>query len=411
MKLTNILLSLSLLATQAHAAEETVIWNNEKGNAAHTGYYNVTTNPAKFHLLWTRKFEHKGDTDRMDASQPILTSDKFYFSISDATNSCHYNGVYALNPSTGDIIWQSLFSDTAMLAGPVYDNGHLYLTQYLKDKTHALITALDANTGVVQFATPANLTIPDYNRLPVLFDKHLYISDDTITYNSITYTQYSFDTATGNLVWSQLAGDPILEPTVSDRYVIRRNVAGIDVLNRLTGSDKFTITADDNGNLLEDDTIPMWDEKRQLVYVVVYTNNGKHAPPPPPQLAAFDISQRQVKWKIPLSYVRDFILADDALYFFDNTEIYEIDPDTGSIAISWTPLVHDRITNMRVTSDMIFITGMSTLYAVSRKTHQIVWQTSIGQYFDTDGYIAIDDHRLYLVSNYRSITIMAFAIN
>ncbi len=59
MKFTNLILPLTLLATPAFSSATTSIWNNDGGNAAHTGYFDVKTDPINLKCYGTEICNNK----------------------------------------------------------------------------------------------------------------------------------------------------------------------------------------------------------------------------------------------------------------------------------------------------------------------------------------------------------------
>jgi len=316
---------------------------------------------------------------------PVITDHLFYLTVRLYTFS-EMNGLYALNPATGELAWNVPFERDKMWPDNfVYDHGNIIWQTYMNGKDSYLITALNAETGTLTYTN--NIARKNGTAefgAQVAYDHHLYFGDNM-------NQMYSLNADTGTTDWVVPAGnvgkhEAIGSLTASKNYLFRSNISGIDVINRKTG-EKFFIRTTLNTDSRALDQI--WDETRQTLYVI---SNGQHES----ELVAVDIEQRLVEWKLPLLIPDQLVLADDTLYVHDvsNTSntMYEVNAITGKV--NWSIPFGGGFGDMLATSDMIFFSSYrGTTTAISRKSHEIIWTILEG------GKISMDHNRLYIMGS------------
>ncbi len=391
MKISTLLLSLLLVSTQATAA--TSLWNGESGNAAHAGYMDVKTDPAKFKVVWNKKFIQSQTLDGLHFTNPAITDHMIYVLVKCYSHLFNpgITGIYALNSATGEVVWKNLFSDEDFFThDPVFDNGKLYwITHHL---TNFQLTAVDAETGVTRFTTATDYKTDRVGLSdPVMFDHHLYIGDDK-------GYQYSLSADTGQADWVVQAGDGTEQPTVTDDFVIRANYPGIDILNRQTGEKSF-MPVTDLTKFVEGG--PVWDEKSKTLYALFESQAMS-------ELSAIDLSQRIVKWKYTnKNDISDPVVAGDVIYFTDIYRLYEVNAVTGKV--TWSMMLDAGFHDLIVTPEMIFVsqTTEGQTRAILRKNHSVVWASRV------TGRLSMDSHRLYVLGavDFYGVDVTAIALN
>ncbi|HTM62937.1 MAG TPA: PQQ-binding-like beta-propeller repeat protein [Gammaproteobacteria bacterium] len=142
---------------------------------------------------------------------------------------------------------------------------------------------------------------------------------------------------------------------------------------------------------------PVIDDKTKSAYIVYM----KHPGDPRPQNAALfahDLSQNGVvRWEVPLQNLNtNPVVAGSEIYStqYDNTKLNAVNAVTGKILWTWSPendLINPDYPQL-ATNDVIFVVGNQKTYAVSRTTHQTVWETN------RVGKIAIGDGKLLIHS-------------
>ena len=396
MKCSTLLLPLILLSTQTYAAPATTVWNNFHGNAAHTGYMDTKTDPAKLKVVWSKSFYTEQLVDGLEYSTPSITDHIFYVTMKSYSHldNTGITGLYALNAATGETVWKNMFDRRDYFSSPpVFDNNKVFWLTGHVNNYH--LTAVDAETGIMKLSD--TLEVKDKLSTfasPVMFDHHLYIGDTK-------GFQYSVNSETGKVDWVVPAGDDKAIPTVSENYIFRNNYPGIDIINRQSG-DKYFLRTTDTEKYTE--TTPIWNEKNKTVYTASRTFHNSIS-----EISAIDTEQRMVKWKLTLNgYINQPVLAGDSLYVCDFRKLYEVNAITGKI--NWSTNVGESPSDMVATSDMVFIShmGFNDTVAISRETHKIVWT------YDKSGLLSLDKKRLYVISanaNFKGVDVSAIALN
>ena len=394
MKIGSLLLALCLLTHESYG--DIGIWTNFQKDAAHTGYVNAATASEKFQVTWEREFWQEGDRYVKGTTQGVVTDHLLIFTIVDFSNT---PGIYALDKKTGSTVWQKQLEKDSYLSGPVYANGSVYITQFQGSIEHdnGFIQAYDAETGALRYATPLSMKWYDTYQEPVIFNDHLYVAKRD--------QQYSINTQTGTVDWLQPAGDSNQLLTVTDNFIIRTHDTGIDVVNRLSGKLNFFLQGIDT-SIDWNKTAPIWDKKNQTVYVTLTPESDLQPGWVPTVLVAFDLKQKKVKWKLALPFVFQPAVADNKLYFSSDAKLYEVDALTG--AINWTWQSPTAAEELLVVGDHVFISDYhgNKTYAVSRTTHDKVWE------INAQGHMSADANTLYIISEgYVGARCTAVALN
>lgn len=392
MKLTTLLLPLFLISTQANAASATSLWNNEGGDAGHSGYVDVKTDPAKFKVVWNKSIVSTQEIDGLSLTNTTITDHMLYATVRVYSHlgDPGINGVYALNSATGETVWKiSSPASDYFSSCPVFYNGKIYWTT--EHQTNFLLTAVDAETGSPQLTSTLDYKagISELSD-PVMFDHHFYFGDKK-------GYQYSVSGDTGMIDWALQSGDETTEPTVVGDYVIRANYPGIDIINRQTGEKSF-IHVTDNQKFTE--STPVWDDKSKTLYVVASSLDAN-------ELNAIDLTQGIVKWKLSIKgYLAQPVVAGDVIYVCDFSTLYEVNAVTGKI--NWSLLIDKGFQDMIVTPDLVFVSpNDGKTRAISRKTHRVVWTSN------KTGKLSMDANRLYLIGNkdFSGVEVTAIALN
>lgn len=156
---------------------------------------------------------------------PIVVNDTLFANYNDVSN------VYAINPSTGNVIWKSpemLINRDAsgpglIDGGPIYSNGKLYIG------TQHGITCLSSKTGQILWS---NADGSDYYTTPVVDGGKVFVGTSmyqfTIPATPSTFAYKAIDANTGATIWKQLNG------TQSTGYPLASN--GVLIYNGLNGN-------------------------------------------------------------------------------------------------------------------------------------------------------------------------------
>ena len=402
----SILLPLTILTTaMSLTASAQGIWTTVQGNSAHTGFVNIKTNPANFHVLWSKQLYINRQTvdNGAQLASAVVTSDKLaYFDISyyyrvPARNSEKTGErlLMAIEQNTGNTSWILKRDPTMNFTSIAYDNDKILSFRTIYDNVG--VDVIRPDTGQIDFTIPVENADYQYNGLLADHNK-IYPSFNRLHIGKL----YSMDASTGKIDWvSQMSNDTSYTdktPVATPDYIVYNQYNGISVYDRQTGQFKFDITNPDYyGTSLPMFLLstPIYDAANNAIYEGYrYVPNGQWF------LAAFDLTNKKIKWTTPIENGNDGYpaLAGNDIYIVahakgDDGELQTLDPATGNIKWSWHPDTEDNLRRFSypiVTADLIFIQSYKYIYAISRQTHQKVWE------YASTGNMAIGNNILFI---------------
>lgn len=168
---------------------------------------------------------------------PVVVNDTLYANYDDIAS------VYAINATTGNIIWNSgnLFSSpnetgpSLSDGGPVYSNGKVYVN------SSSGIYCLNSTTGQVLWYNGNG--IDDYYTTPVVDGGKVFVGTYTYHYTGIpdTFAYKAIDGNTGATIWKQLTTESTAYPIACNGVVIFNDLQGnFTALDQNTGSQIWT---------------------------------------------------------------------------------------------------------------------------------------------------------------------------
>lgn len=324
----------SVSHTSANVAGGTILWSYPIGYHSITGGYNdpppvvngvvYTSEPANGvyalnattgALLW-----HSTAEPYVTDDAPTVANGAVYVSSFDDER------VFALNTATGDLLWlyqatDEIEASPAVAGGIVYAgarNGHIY--------------ALDAATGALLWSYQENVGVIGYS--PVVVAGVVYVSAERSSNDTFIF---AFNATTGALLWSHEGGGDFDPPAVVNGVVYTTSVGaststlGLAALNAATGT-------------------VLWTYQTSQHYVLSF-----------PEVAAGVVY---------------FGLSDGG----GNTDtLYAVNAAGGALLWSYTP---GTTVDGLVVADGIayYALNNGTLYAVSASNGSPIWQYSTGIY-------------------------------
>ena len=381
-----------------------------QGDNLHTGYADVKSDPAKLHTLWNKKLEihYPSDENRRRYNKfkqmqgVIVIDNTLYASISEyffdkktRTEVYPTSAIAALDTNTGNTKWQNIIGYEDEVSRPLHDGTRVLITGYANA---SYLKAYHSASGVLDYTNPVNGFTFD---APLAYHGNIYMQRVTSKIGEI----YSYNTTTGKLNWVQPSDSTNEHPpvfTMNDRALIQILRTGIEVRDPKTGQVSFTINLPKGIGINQaGHHYPIFDEKNNLVYHVFRdwnTDDGFWT------LVAIDLNTRSVKWmKANQSALQPTLAGNEMVtaeyYTTDKGEsvaLVILDAATGKEKWRWSPAnVHDNIDGYYLTTatqDLIFVPCQSKTIAISRKTHEKVWE------IDKRGELAIGDNKLFVVN-------------
>lgn len=376
-------LLLACLATNVYADN---VWVGPQANAGHTGYVPITTNPAKYHLLWEKKLEPTNIV-RYLPDEVILDHTVYYaydvYSPNNAylddvlvavdTNTGNEKWRTVLNPNQGFDYSQNLYYVNQSLYVRMNDDNNTYLYQFDLQNGKLLHPGLTVESGNIIAADEANFYVIKNDKLL----QQLNAVDLSVKW-SVPYQHDDYTAVRGYAVGAHY----LLEQY--DTFNSK-----IDLYDRQKGKLDASVDVKD---IPMSDLIryPVVDNDSNAAYFVL----GRH------QLSsrtlfAVDLVTHAIRWSLPNQNGSvNPVVANNVVYSVssDAQTLNAIDTKSGVVLWAWQ-LTNDSINTFKppvVTNDVIFIVGKSHTYAVSLATHQTVWES------EKAGRIAVGDNKLFI---------------
>lgn len=370
MKLRLLILGISFISQAAFASVE---WIPGHGNAGHTGYYDMQTNPANYHLLWTKKMGLNGDEYGNQLMSGVVVADnKLVYELSERDPNYKLSAyVVALDLESGNLQWRAnhdcLFMDISYSMGMI-----IYNAQYCSYR----IGAFDIANGRLLYSDVIPEPIGD-----------LIPYGDTVYYDNSNNNSYvAYNPKNTKVIWENKddSRTSIANVGVNNNYVVTQPLGygKLSVISRLKGDTLMTIEVSGNSDFWSS---PTMHDQGNVVYFKTRETNPSSNERPWSSLHAFDIGQRIEQWKVNMQDVYSFpVLTKDHVYsinYLDN-QILAINILNGKIDWTWTPPADDPVletfySQMVATNDVIFANSAKRIYAVSLATHKTVWQLDL----------------------------------
>lgn len=413
--------NLSLLACSillsTHLAYADTNWTNYQGNAAHTGYVSVKTNPANIKQTWTQSLNVEVPNDTRKPSgyflphSLVVVDNTVYVTVSELFYANPHedmlfpsSAVFALDMKTGQVKWERVLGDYQDAKAIVYDNGRVFVSIYDdKDETFHL-TAYLADSGEEDYRVPFT------DMYTVAANGNIYIKSKYLI---------GIDQRTGKLNWLRSIKENYNEavmPAVSDQYIILNGINSIGISDAKTGRHLFEITSKHAYYDQIHEKRVVYDAARHAAYEGFRSDlpGSSYA-----SLFAFDLTTKQVKWIADNDIAQPVLAGNDIFAFgygptddsnMDQMLLQALDADTGKVKWTWQASKQDSYTrsDLVATDDVVFIPFKNSTIAVSRNTHQVAWQT------DVTGSLALSGNSLIISRTNeltRSIELTNFSLN
>lgn len=377
------------LLLSANLAIADTNWTNFQGNAAHTGYIPVKTNPVNIKNLWQHTFNLEVPNDkRLPANVffyhgMVIVDGTAYFTMSEFFHvSNKSNDLYsaaaliAVDLKTGEMKWQQLLGDHHQALPPLYENGKIFVIELNEETDTYQLIAYDADSGKEDYRTA------------------IAGADDvlgSVAANGSLYSKWfnmdNVDERTGKLNWSKpysiRVKDIFSIPAVTDKYIIQNGLDMLDITDAKTGDPLFQINADHAYYDQVFTKLVVYDAARNTAYQGFRDTTGHSWS----SLYAFDLTTKQVKW-VSANDISQPVLAGNEIYTMGNSSdtgnnmnkmiLQSINADTGKTKWTWQSRNTDRFyahNNIVATDDVVFIPFQNSTVAVSRQTHDMVWES------------------------------------
>jgi len=319
-------------------------------------------NPASVHRLGVRWSHNFGD----DSFGTAVVNGIVYVGCG--------NTLYALNASTGALLWQyaSAFSDAAYGAWPAVADGIVYFGSGYPDDT---IYALNARTGALMWKYT---TLNAVHSSPAVADRVVYVS-------SSDGNLYALDANTGTLLWSYFIADPTSPAVANGVVYIGALVTGTFALDAMTGNllwqappygysspvvaDGTVYIGSNNNNLWALNAVTgatLWSYTTGgfVAQTTAVMNGRVYTPANDENLYALDANTGTLVWKYKISngVVSSPVAANGVIYIGSvNGTLYAFHALSGTLL--WTYVTGNSLFTSPAVANGVVFAGDRTLYA------------------------------------------------
>ena len=358
-RLTNY--NLSTLSPLSGASD----WGTFQGNAAHTGYVPVTLQASAFKPRW--KWDAPAYSGVQWTPSPLTTGAGMFYVSSGPSWSGGATGyeVFAYKEDDGSKVWSHSFGDLDYPSTnpPAFSGGRVFIAAGSQNSTNMF--AFDAATGGQDFKSQMASQWEHYYA-PTILNGIVY--SDGGTYGGM----FAFDTTTGGRKFfanaSQYDG---WTPAVDASHAYAYTAGSLSVYDNQTGALIGGI-ADPNysWNGYTTAGAPVLGAAN-TVYAGNLSDRAKNA------IVNFDTLNLAVRWSIKGAYSGNPAYAAGTLFAANNApvELEAVNETDGSKTWTWTPPAADGnfVSDVLVTSNLVFVSTSANTYAIDRSTHQAVW--------------------------------------
>ena len=335
------------------------------------------TSVSHLHLAW--KFR----TPFVVKSSPLVNNGTAYISAYDSAGH-----LYALDAKTGTQRWSLAFGG-AVTETPVINNGVLYAGAETAIGSVTSMFAVNATTGTILWQT-ATKGHNDYTA-PLVVNGIVYASFDD-------GNLYAFNTTTGKIVWSASIGNEYSAVAVVNNVLYVGSSNGyLNALNAQTGRTLWSVVGPTNATSSLTPVVV-----NSTVYIASQdegTNQG--------YVAAYSLSSHKQIWNKLFKYAvgNSLAVAGTTLYVGDNDgSLYALNTANG--ATRWSTVLDTQIESApAVANGVVYVGGMNsgTLFAVNARTGAKLWSYTTGGFIELSSatvvngmvYIGSDDFSVY----------------
>ncbi len=340
-------------------------WGMFQGNAAHTGFVPVTLQPSAFNRRWRWD---AGSNNGMQWEPSVITTGAGMFYVSngpdyDSQQAGH--ALFAYKEDDGSLVWQHSFGDLAFPTTnpPAFSGGRVFIAAGSQESTNMF--AFDAATGTLDFKSQMASQWEHYFA-PTIFNGAVYT--DGGEYGGM----YAFDAAGGTQKFyvgaAQYDG---WTPAVDATHAYSYTAGNLGIYDNQSGALIANI-ADPNfsWNGYTSDIAPVLGAAN-TVYAGNLSNKTSNA------IANFDTLNDVVRWSVHGAFSGNPAYAAGTLFAANNApvELVAYNEADGSQQWAWTPPAADGsfVSDVLVTSNLVFVSTAANTYAIDRGTHQAVW--------------------------------------
>lgn len=155
-------------------------------NPAHTGHAEIANFKGKLKILWSIKLPGYA------ISYPLIANGMIFVTQANKVESGYGTKLYALDASTGAVVWKKSISGTYWWSNAAYDNDEVFVVN-----EDGAVEAFDAVSGAENWSVQIGQSATQVSSAPVAHNGHLFLN----VYSSGGYL-YALDEADGSVIWN-----------------------------------------------------------------------------------------------------------------------------------------------------------------------------------------------------------------
>jgi outer membrane protein assembly factor BamB len=364
-------------------------WGTFQGNASHTGFVPVTLNASAFNPRWKWNAPAYAGT-QWSPSALTTGAGMFYVASGPLWNaSASGHELFAYKEDDGSKVWSHSFGDLqyATTNPPAFSGGKVFIAAGSQSSTYMF--SFDAASGTQLFKASMSSQWEHYFA-PTILNGRVYT--DGGTYGGM----YAFDTTTGATQFFANVGQfDGWTPAVDANYAYSYAGGTLGVYDSQTGALVGSIS----------DPTYAWNGYTTAGAPVLGAANNVYAGNLSNQasnsIVNFDTSNRTVRWVIQGAYSGNPAYAAGTLYAPNNSPfvLEAYDEASGAKVWTWTPPPGNTkfVSDVLVTSNLVFVSTDTTTFAIDRSAHAPVWS------YAASGSLALSANGVLYIKGLRSI--------
>jgi hypothetical protein len=346
-------------------------WTMFQGNASHSGYVPITLDPNQFVTRWHIGISNPG-TQYYAGRETVATANGRFFMTGNDFFAHDYS-LYARNEYDGNLVWQKNLDNGVWPSTnpPSVAGSVVYIVA--GQQTTTKLFGLDATDGTTLSQGPMVSQFENY-LAPTIGPQGVY------TNGGSQGGVYGFGFSAQPLFFHQLAQTSMWTPAVDATGVYAYAGDALTVTDPMTGAVTHSIADPTFQNLhYQIGGSPVLGAAGS-VFAATYTNANidRATHQNDNTLSRFDVSTDSVAWHIAGAFPSTPAYDAGVLYVANEKPLRleaRAEAD-GTVLWSWTPPAAGGtafMSEVLLTTNLIFISTDTSVYAIDRVTHEPVW--------------------------------------
>lgn len=381
-------------------------WGTFQRNASHNGYVPAVINPGDIRFAWRWQRTNQGVLEGINS---VVTSPGRVY-VSDDSYFNQVASLYALDESSGALVWKQDFVDYPALNPPAVADGRVFVATTGHGQT--FLWSFQATDGSPRTQSSFPSQWPHVLAPTIV---------DGIAYTNGGYYRggiYAYAASDGLPLWSATSGDnDMTTPAVAGGRVYHYDGARLKIYDAFDGSELQTIAdpnVTQNGGYSQHGA-PILGSPDHVISFSGDAFSGRASSEVEHydlrRLVNFSPATGAVRWTTVKQYKTHPAVANGVVYAgADNPKSFDaIDEETGQVLWSWVPGTDETAfhRNVVVTDNLVFVSTNKAVHALSLETRTSVWS------YPVPGSLSISGNgTLYLVPGARESTgeLLAFKV-